>query len=390
MNLIALFLLNIFSNVELGIDVLERNNFDILLNKRVGVIVNHTSVNSSGKNLVDLLIDNNINLTAIFSPEHGFKGNVEGGYLIDNSTYRNIPLYSLYGRTKRPTDDMIRNIDVLVFDIQDVGSRFYTYLTTMGYAMEEASKKKIEFVVLDRPNPIGDIIEGPILDDDINAFTAYYKIPTRHSLTPCEMAYLHKMKSKMDIKLRCVKMENYKKKMFFDETNIDWINPSPNIRNLNAALLYPGIGCFEATNISVGRGTDSPFEFFGSPWLNNTLIADELNKLNIEGVVFIPVEKIPNMDIYKGESIKGIFIKIVDKEKIKAMDIFVNIFYLIRKYNFDKFEVKKDEIAKMVGTKKFLEMIEKGKKPDYILKKFQKDVKKFKKYIIKNKIVLYD
>ena len=386
---ILIFSKNIYSQVLTGLDVLIENNFSEIRNKKVGVIVNHTSVDRNGKNLLDIFIENNINLVAIFTPEHGLFGNVEAGYLIENSTYNTIPIYSLYGKTKRPTDDMLKDIDVLIFDIQDVGARFYTYLTTMGYAMEEAAKRKIEFIVFDRPNPVGDMIEGAVLDDEITSFTAYFKVPTRHSLTCGEMALFHKKKMNLDLNLKIIKMQNYSKNMFYDETGLKWINPSPNIRNLNAAILYSGIGCFEATNISVGRGTDMPFEFFGAPWMDNIIISNELNKVGLKGVIFKPCEKIPNSDIYQGENVKGVCIEVYDKRKVRSFDIFVNSIYLINKYHSDKLIIKENEIAKMVGDKNFYKMIKSGKKPSYIIKKYKKGLKEFEKFINSNKIKIY-
>jgi uncharacterized protein YbbC (DUF1343 family) len=383
------FSINIYCEVLTGLDVLIENNFSEIRNKRVGVIVNHTSVDRNGNKLVDLFIKNGINLVAIFSPEHGFFGDIEGGYYIENSTYNTIPIYSLYGKTKRPTDEMLKNIDILVFDIQDVGARFYTYLTTMGYSMEEAAKRNIEFIVLDRPNPVGDIIEGAVLRDDISAFTAYFKVPTRHSLTAGEMAIFHKIKMNLDLKLKIIKMKNYKRGMFYNETGLKWINPSPNIRNINAAVLYSGIGCFETTNISVGRGTDMPFEFFGAPWMDNIKISDEMNKKKLKGVRFSPCEKIPSLDLYAGERVKGVCIDVYDKKKVRAFDIFVNAIYLINKYHSDKLIIKEDDISKMVGDKDFYYILKSGKEPSYIIKKYKKELKDFKKFIKSKGIVIY-
>lgn len=388
--IILLYSLNTNSQVLPGIEVLKKNNFDILKDKKVGIIVNHTSVDLNGNNDVDLLIDNDINIKAIFSPEHGFFGNLEAGVHVDNSTYRGIPLYSLYGKTLRPTQQMLKDIDILVFDIQDIGTRFYTYLTTMGYAMEEAAKKKIEFLVLDRPNPVSsEIIEGAVLDKDIKAFTAYFNVPTRHSLTAGEMALFHKVYNKLDLDLKIIKMEGYKRDMFFYDTGIKWINPSPNIRNINAAILYSGIGCFEATNISVGRGTDIPFEFFGAPWLDNKNLVSELKKIKIDGVEFKECVKIPDSDLYAGSIVNGICIGVLDKKKVRSFDIFVHSIYLINLYHPDKLEIRENDIAKMTGDKNFYNLIKKGTKPQNILNKYKSQIKKFQKYINKNSIKLY-
>lgn len=372
-----------------GLDVVERDNFAIFKNKRVGVIVNHTSVDREGNHLVDVFIKNGVNLKAIFTPEHGLKGTIEGGETVNNSEYKGIPVYSLYGKTKRPLKYMLENIDALVFDIQDVGTRFYTYLTTMGYAMEEAAKYNIEFIVLDRPNPIGSKIEGPILDRDIKSFTAYYHVPLRHSLTPGEMARYHNIIDKVGVKLNVVKMQNYTKDMFFDETGLIWVNTSPNIRNLKAAILYSGLGCFEATNISVGRGTETPFEIIGSPWLKAREIINELKKVSSESINYSYVEFTPSYDMYSGKLCKGIKFNIRDRRKLNTFDLFVYLFYYIYKYNRDEFTVREKEIAKMTGSKKFFKFIKKGKTPQFIIDYYRKDIEKFKKLLDKKSILIY-
>ncbi|MCX7641236.1 MAG: DUF1343 domain-containing protein [Elusimicrobiales bacterium] len=394
MKLIIIFFL--FSNTKLfceilcGIDVLKKENFRLLNGKKVGIIVNHTSYDRNGKSDVDLLIDNSVDLKAIFSPEHGFYGIAKAGEIVEDLVYRGIPVYSLYGKNKRPTDEMLKDLDIILFDIQDVGARFYTYLTTMGYAMEEAAKRGIEFIVLDRPNPVSsEVIEGAVLPPNIKAFTAYFEVPTRHSLTAGEMAIFHKTKLKLELKLTIVKMEGYKKNYFFDDTGLKWINPSPNIRNLNAAILYSGIGCFEATNISVGRGTDVPFEFFGSPWLDSKKIIDGLKKSNLDGVDFYECIKKPTTDLYAGVDINGICVKVINKKKVRAFDIFVNATYLINKFHPNDFVMKEIEIAKMTGDSDFYNMIKSGVLPSDILKRYKVQHRKFKKYLKDNSIKLY-
>lgn len=363
-----------------GLDVLERENYKILKNKRVGVITNHTAVDSNGFHILELFKKAGINLVAIYTPEHGFKGNVEGGVYIENSSQSvyNVPIYSLYGKNKRPTEEMLKGIDVLVFDIQDIGARFYTYLTTMGYAMEEATKYNISFIVLDRPNPVSaNIIEGPVLQEGINHFTAYFPVPVRHGLTAGEIALLHKKVKNLNLDLKVIKMENYSRDKFFDETGLIWVNPSPNIRDLEAAILYSGIGCFEATNVSVGRGTDKPFHWFGAPWLNSKKILKKLEKANLKGVKFYEREKIPSADIYKGERCKGIEIKILDKREIRPLEIFVYAVYWLSKINKNEFILKKEDITRMIGSSLFYDMIKSGKKPQEIIEFFNSSNKNF-------------
>ncbi|MCK4935972.1 MAG: DUF1343 domain-containing protein [Elusimicrobiales bacterium] len=365
------------AKVLTGLDILEKQNFNILEGKRVAIITNHSAINSKGINAIDVLHKSSkVNLVAIFSPEHGLRGKEEGGLLIKNSKdpVTGLPIFSLYGKTKKPTEKMLKDIDTLVFDIQDVGVRFYTYLTTMGYAMEEASKLQIEFIVLDRPNPIGGhIVEGPVLQEDIKAFTAYFPVPVRHGLTAGEMALLHKDDKKLDLKLSVVKMEGYKRTTWFDETKLIWLNPSPNLRELNAEILYPGLGCFEATNVSVGRGTENPFLWFGAPWMKAKKIAKKLSRADLPGLIFKYEEKTPEYNIYKGKLCKGISVKITDRNKVRALDIFIYAAFYLKKYNSKDFETRPKGIRRMIGYDKFLELFNKKTKPKKILSDFKKN-----------------
>ncbi|MHB0996189.1 MAG: exo-beta-N-acetylmuramidase NamZ family protein [Elusimicrobiales bacterium] len=359
-----------------GLDVLERGGFKELQGKRVGLITNHTSVNADGKNAVDVLFNAvGVRLTAIFSPEHGFRGTEEGGVYIESSTdpATGVPVYSLYGKGKqRPSQDSLKDLDVLLFDIQDIGARFYTYLTTMGYAMEEAARAGLPFMVLDRPNPIGGRIEGPVLEPDISFFTAYFPVPTRHGFTAGEMALFHKAGLKLDLDLTVVKMEGWRRDMFFDKTGITWTNPSPNIRELDAEVLYPGLGCFEASNVSVGRGTDRPFLWFGAPWMKAEKIAKKLNKAGLAGVKFHPVKLTPAKDVYAGKECQGVEIEVTDRAAVRALDVFVNAAYLLRDYNRKDFTLKEVEIRKMTGSSDFYALLTDGKKPGKIIEAFEK------------------
>lgn len=375
-----------------GLDVLERDGFAQLKGRRVGLITNHSSVDKDGRNAIDVLHGSGkVDLAAIFSPEHGFRGTEEGGALINNSTdpVTGVPIFSLYGKgMQRPTAEMLKGLDVLVFDIQDIGARFYTYLTTMGYAMEEAAKNKIEFMVLDRPNPVGgDIIEGPVLAPDVSAFTAYLAVPVRHAFTAGEMALFHKDFKKLDLKLTVVKMENWSREMFFDGTSVVWTNPSPNIRSVKAELLYPGLGCFEATNVSVGRGTDTPFMWFGAPWMKAEKLVRRLSKAPLKGVKFSYQERTPDKDVYEGKVCKGAAIEVTRPELVRALDIFVYAAYYLRKYNKKDFTVKAAEIKKMTGDGRFFELLEAGAAPAAILADFEKSSSAFKE--ARKKYLLY-
>lgn len=365
-----------------GLDVLERENFSRLAGKRVGLITNHTSVDLGGVNAVDAFHKaGNFKLAAIFSPEHGFRGTEEGGVYIANSTdpVTGVPVYSLYGKGRqRPLPEHLAGLDILVFDIQDIGARFYTYLTTMGYAMEEADKAGLPFMVLDRPNPIGGLVEGPVLEAGISAFTAYFPVPARHGFTAGEMALFHKAKKGLKLPLEVVKLENWTRDMFFDATGVVWTNPSPNIRSVDAELLYPGLGCFEASNVSVGRGTDIPFLWFGAPWLKAGKLAKRLNKAGLAGVKFEPLALTPSKDVYEGKRCAGIKITVADRAAVRALDIFVHAAYWLRRLNGRDFVLKPEEIRKMTGSGDLLRLLEAGEGPEAAIAAFEKSNAPFK------------
>lgn len=365
-----------------GLDVLERDGFKQLEGKRVGLITNHSSVDLNGVNAVDAFHKaGNFKLAAIFSPEHGFRGTEEGGVYIASSSdpVTGVPIYSLYGKNKqRPAPEMLKDLDILVFDIQDIGARFYTYLTTMGYAMEEAAKAGLPFMVLDRPNPIGGLVEGPVLEPGISFFTAYFPVPARHGFTAGEMALFHKSNLNLNLNLTVIPMENWSRELFFDQTGVVWTNPSPNIRNVNAEVLYPGLGCFEASNISVGRGTDRPFLWFGAPWMKAEKIAKGLSKAGLKGVKFSALELTPDKDVFEGKLCKGINIEVTNKSAVRALDIFVHAVYLLKKHNGEEFKLKPVEIRKMTGSSDLNNLLEAGAKPAEIIAAFEKNNADFK------------
>ena len=251
-----------------GIDVLERDGFRQLAGAHVALITNHTGLSRDGRSTIRLLHEApNVDLVRIFSPEHGIEGKLDIP-LVDDGTdgETGIPVISLYGETRRPTTAMLAGVDTIVFDIQDIGTRFYTYISTMGGAMVAAAEHDVRFVVLDRPNPINGIdVAGPVLDDGLQSFVGFHAIPIRHGMTVGELAKLFESELALDLDLRVVRVGGWRRDEYFDDTGLTWINPSPNMRSLRAALLYPGIGLLETTNLSVGRGTDTPFELLATP-----------------------------------------------------------------------------------------------------------------------------
>lgn len=360
------------ARVRTGLDVLEASGFSALRGKRVGLITNQTGVDSRGRHAADLLAEApGVTLAAIFSPEHGFTGRVEHGQKVSGGLHgrSRVPIHSLYGETKRPTAEMLAGLDALVFDIQDVGSRFYTYVTTLAYALEEAAARDIEFFVLDRPNPLGGLtVEGRTLDESIRHFTAYYSVPTRHGLTVGELARWHAGKKGLNVRLNVVKMEGWRRADPWERTGLKFVPPSPNIRSPKTALLYCGIGAFESTNVAVGRGTARPFEIFGAPWLDAAHVAAKLNELSLPGATFRRERFSPKKDRYKGELCEGVRVIVTDPDAVRPVDIFVHAACLIRDRHFAEFQPRWAEMPFMVGSREFETLFTSGAPAERILK----------------------
>src|SRR5262249_53568978 len=284
-----------------GIDVLERDGFKQLNGMRIGLVTNQTGRDRAGRSTIDLLFKApNVKIVALFSPEHGIRGLADEKVYDSKDEQTGLPIYSLYGESRRPKPEQLKDLDALVYDIQDVGARFYTYITTLGYLIEEAGKAKLPVFVLDRPNPINGIdIEGPLADSDKLSFTAYHTIPVRHGMTVGELARLYNEERHLSADVRVIKMDLWSRAMWFDSTGQVWVNPSPNMRSLTEASLYPGIGLLETTNLSVGRGTDTPFEVIGAPWIDGQKLAAALNARHISGVRFVPVRFTPAASVFK-------------------------------------------------------------------------------------------
>jgi uncharacterized protein YbbC (DUF1343 family)/CubicO group peptidase (beta-lactamase class C family) len=308
--------------VQTGIDVLRADGFARLKGRRIGLVTNHTGRAADGTATIDLLAgQKDFTIVALFSPEHGIRGIVDEDVPSSKDERTGLVIHSLYGKTRRPTDQMLNGIDTLVIDLQDVGVRFYTYGTTMAYVMEEAAKRKIRVVVLDRPNPIGGWqIEGPALDDGAAGFTGYiWSMPTRHGMTLGELARLFNAEAKIGCDLDVVVMRHWSRDRWFDELGLEWINPSPNMRNLIQATLYPGIGSIEYGNLSVGRGTDTPFEQLGAPWIDGRRLAAHLNTRKLAGLRAYPVSFTPASSKFANERCQGVFFVVTDREALKPV-----------------------------------------------------------------------
>ncbi|MBW7927419.1 MAG: DUF1343 domain-containing protein [Fimbriimonadaceae bacterium] len=321
-----------------GIDVLIRDDFKPLQGKRVGLITNHTGRDLAGRSTVDILAEApSVNLVALFAPEHGIRGDKDERIADGKDEKTGLPVFSLYNpgsgaQRYRPTAEQLKGVEALVFDIQDVGARFYTYIGTMGYAMEEAAKHGIEVIVLDRPNPItGTRVEGPVSVPAHRGLTAYHELPTRHGMTVGELAGLFNTERKIGCKLTVVKMEGWRREMWFEETGQVWINPSPNMRSPIQALLYPGMCLVEATNVSVGRGTDTPFEWIGAPWMDGVGIAAAMNAKNLPGIRFYSRAMTPVSSKHANALCPGVAFIVTDREAFDSVRAGVELSYEINK-----------------------------------------------------------
>jgi uncharacterized protein YbbC (DUF1343 family)/CubicO group peptidase (beta-lactamase class C family) len=348
------------ATVLTGIDVLARDGFNKLAGMRVGLVTNQTGRDRSGRSTIDVLYKApNVKLVALFSPEHGIRGAADDKVSDSKDEETGLPIYSLYGDTRRPNAEQLKDLDALVFDIQDIGTRFYTYISTLGYVMEEAAKSHRPVFVLDRPNPIGGLeVEGPVADADKPSFTAYHTIPVRHGMTIGELARLFNQERKIGCDLRVVQMDGWKRSMWFDETNLTWINPSPNMRSLTEATLYPGIGLLETTNVSVGRGTDTPFEVVGAPWIDGQQLASYLNSRRIAGVRFVPLRFTPVSSVFKGEECGGINIIITDRDRFRPVLSGLEVAVALR--NLYPAQWKVDSYIRLLVNADALERLKRG------------------------------
>ena len=322
-----------------GLDVLADQKFAMLSGHSVGLVTNQTGVDMRGRRAIDLIANApGVRLQAIFTPEHGLMGQADTDVPHGRDAATGKPIWSLYGVTRRPTPAMLKDITLLVFDIQDVGARYYTYLATLVYVMEEAAKQRIPVLVLDRPNPInGRIVEGPLMDPDLQSFTAPHPIPVRTGLTIGEFGKLAAAERKIPVSLTVVPLVGWERDRWFDETGLPWVNPSPNIRSVTQALLYSGVGLLEATNLSVGRGTDMPFEVIGAPWIEPRGLAEALNRQGLRGVRFDPIWFTPTADVYASISCGGVRIVVTDREAIRPVTVAFALARTLRERHRDQF-----------------------------------------------------
>ena len=373
--------------VQTGLDVLEGQKFAPLRGKRVGIITNHTGVDAQGKSTIDLLTHAaGVKVVALFSPEHGLAGRLDEKVSSSKDLTTGLPVFSLYDETRRPTDEMLQGIDALVFDIQDAGVRFYTYTATMGYCMEEAAKRRIAFYVLDRPNPIGgEIIEGPMLDADKTGFVAYYPLPIRYGLTIGELAQFLNTENHINADLHVVAMKNWHRNYFFESTGIRWIPPSPNLRTMKGAITYSGLEILQNAGVSVGRGTETPFEQFGAPWMEGEKVAAALNAAQLPGLRFAAQSFIPVSGLYMGRRCGGVGIRIGDRAAVRAMRLGIQIAVILEKMYPQDFSVEKT--ITLLGNADAVQRLKDGASAADILASWQTSLAAFE--LTRRKYFLY-
>ena len=373
--------------VQTGIDVLRAQKFAPLSGLRVGLITNHTGIDSEGQRTIDLLYKaSGVKLISIFVPEHGLSGQMGGKILSTTDSITGLPVYSLYGEVDRPTEKMLNGLDAFVFDIQDAGVRFYTYVTTMAYAMEASAKKGIAFYVLDRPNPLtGSVVQGPVMDRDLISFVGYFPMPIRHGMTVAELASMFNAENQIGVKLEVIKMRGYQRSDWYDETGLLWVNPSPNLRTLTEAILYPGVAMVEGANVSVGRGTETPFELLGAPWMKAKELAEYLNRRKIQGVRFIPLNFIPKSSRFENQLCHGIQIVLTDRQALDSPALGVEIASALYRLYPNDFQI--DKTLPLIGSYEVLQAIKEGQDPNAIVLNWQASLEQFCK--LRSKYLLY-
>jgi uncharacterized protein YbbC (DUF1343 family) len=365
-----------------GLERIDRDGFASLKADRVGLLVNHTSVDRRGRHLVDLALAAGVKVTALFSPEHGIRGAADAEVASGRDAKTGLPVHSLYGKTKKPTAEMLREVDVVVFDLQDIGARYYTYISTLGLLLEAAKEHGKRVVVLDRPNPIGgDAVEGPIQDPElVGQFISWFPMPTRHGMTVGEIAGL--FAEHLGAKVEVVRMDGWKRPMFLDETGVPWVNPSPNMRSLEAALAYPGLGALEGTNLSVGRGTGRAFRLYGAPWVDGEKLCAELAARNLPGVRFKPAVFTPRLEPgfpkypHTDEECRGFEVEIADRRAFRPVSAALHVLDVLRRLHPDRLKIGR--AATMIGKASIEADLAAGKSPAEIERGWQAELDRFR------------
>lgn len=346
-----------------GIDVLALKQFAPLAGRRIGLVTNQTGRDGSGHRTIDLLATApGVRLAAIFTPEHGLNADQDGAVESGRDASTGLPIYSLYGTTRRPTDAMLSGLDAIVVDLQDAGVRFYTYPATVGYVLEAAARRGLAVYVLDRPDPINAaVVQGPVLESESRSFTGYFPLPLRHGMTLGELASLFNVEQRIGAQLTVVPMTGYRRSMWYDQTGLPWVNPSPNLRSVDEATLYPGVGLIEGANVSVGRGTSKPFELIGAPWVDGVRLAGYLSRRDIGGVRFEPTDFTPVADRYAGRDCQGVRVTLTDRANLDVARLGVELAAAFHRLYPAQFQL--DATLPLIGSSKVLAAVASGTDP---------------------------
>lgn len=369
--------------VRPGLEVLVTDPSPVLRGKRIGLITNHTGIDRSGTSTIDLLAAApDLKLVALFSPEHGIRGSAEAGEKVSSGTDERtgLPIHSLYGQSRKPTPEMLRGIEALVFDIQDVGARPYTYVSTMALGMQAAAEQGIPFVVLDRPNPItGAAVEGGVLDTAFATFVGMYPVPARHGMTAGELAQMFNREFGIGAELTVVPVAGWRRGAWFDETGLPWTAPSPNLRSLDAATHYPGTVFFEGTNLSEGRGTERPFEQIGAPWLRTADVIAAMNAHRLPGVRLEPVEMAiaATAGKFPGQTVPAIRLVLTDRDAYRPVETSLRLIDAIHRLHPRELEWKVAHLDRLAGTDRLRKAVEAGTLPA-LLQEWETDAERFR------------
>ncbi len=368
-----------------GLEVLVRDSMHLLAGKRVGLITNQSAVTRGGEHAADYLRANGVNLVALFGPEHGIRGDLEAGETVaaGRDARTGVPVFSLYDRTQRPTAEELQGVEVLVFDIQDIGARPYTFVWTMAMAMEEAARHRIPFVVLDRPNPITDVSEGPVMHMDVKnvtqVITGYYPSPLRHGMTVGEVARYYNGDANLGVDLHVVPAEGWRPNVFFDQTGLPFVRPSPNIRSVTAELIYSGLVLAEATNVHAGRGTDEPFHYFGAPWLDANRLLQAVAPYNLPGVRLVPTAIRPTKDpavytTYRDTAFTSLRIEVTDRRAFQPVYTTLVLLTEAKRQNPERFRIMNTGFTQMIGSTWAREAFDRGEDPRVIQARWRQEL----------------
>jgi uncharacterized protein YbbC (DUF1343 family) len=375
------------TRVQCGVDVLVADEFRPLRGLKVALVTNHTGVTQEGKSTIDVLFHApGVKLVKLFSPEHGIRGEVDASVPDGKDNATGLPIVSLYGKERKPRLQDLAGLDAIVFDIQDVGARFYTYITTLGLVLEAAAESKKQVFVLDRPNPIGGrVVSGPVRDEELASFIAYHAIPVRHGMTVGELALLYNAERKLGASLSVVRCLGWHRDDLYDRTGLVWINPSPNMRSLTEALLYPGVGLLEATNLATGRGTDTPFERIGAPWINPVAFAAGLSKAAVHGVRFVPISFTPRERQYAGMRCGGVQILVTNWDEFDPLLLGVVLALELRRQYPTKWEP--EGLKRLLADRASYDDILAGRALGEIISRWDAEVAEFQK--VRSRYLLY-